>query len=243
MADHGDAGIPRTHLNDMVRKKSLMDRTVPLPQNKPRLAQTLFRVSAKFFKRIPDQHFIQAKSETVGGVASKMLIGKEEDLVGSFKSPAHNGGRVRRRAHSAAMTAAKCFDSRRRVHVRDRNDPFAGNPNEIIPAGFNLIQLRHVRHRATGAHIGKDDLLMLTAENVGAFRHEVHAAKYDVIRSLASRSPLSKLEGIAPYVRELDHFIALVVVSENHQPRSEVVLQDADASVRFRVAQVRKALR
>ena len=41
---------------------------------------------------------------------------------------------------------------------------------------------RHVRHRAAGRHVRQDDLLMGRAEDVGALRHEVHAAEDDVVR-------------------------------------------------------------
>ena len=51
-----------------------------------------------------------------------------------------------------------------------------------LPAVLHLADLRHVGHGAAGVQIGQDHLLPCRAENIGALRHEVHAAKDHVAR-------------------------------------------------------------
>ncbi len=52
------------------------------------------------------------------------------------------------------------------------------------------------------------------AEDVGAFGHEVYAAKHDV-SALRLGGLLRKLVGVTLEIRETDHFVALIVMPEN----------------------------
>ena len=60
-----------------------------------------------------------------------------------------------------------------------------------------------------------------TAQHIGGFRHEVHAAKHHIgpIGSLLGQ--LRQYQGIAAEIGMLDDFVALVVVTQNHHPIAE----------------------
>src|SRR5215813_11792817 len=87
--------------------------------------------------------------------------------------------------------------------------------NQLVPAALYLTNLGHIGHGAAGIEIGQDHLLVGLSEDVGAFRHKVHAAKNDVLR-LGAGSFLGKLVRVAAKIREANHFIALVVVAEDY---------------------------
>ena len=74
---------------------------------------------------------------------------------------------------------------------------------------------------------------MIGAQDVGAFRHEVHAAENDVLGFLAAGGLLRKLQRIAAIVGELDDLVALVMVAQDHQARAERRLGARDALVEF----------
>ena len=52
--------------------------------------------------------------------------------------------------------------------------------DQLLPAIFYLSDFRHVSHGAAGIEIGKNGNLAGLAEDIGALRHEMHAAKDDV---------------------------------------------------------------
>ncbi len=62
---------------------------------------------------------------------------------------------------------------------------------------------------------------MRPAQDVGALRHEVHAAKYDELGLGMPRDLLRELVRIARVIGELDDLVALVVMTEDHEPASE----------------------
>ena len=90
---------------------------------------------------------------------------------------------------------------------------------QLSPGLFQLVDLSHVGHAATGREIGKNDFLMRCAENVRAFRHEVNAAKHDVIGFGPARRLLRELERIAGKVGELDHVVPLIVMARGSPSR------------------------
>ena len=57
-------------------------------------------------------------------------------------------------------------------------------------------------------------------QHVGAFRHEVHAAEDDVL-GVGLRGDLRELVAVAGGVGKADHFVALVVVAEDHDGRAQ----------------------
>ena len=74
---------------------------------------------------------------------------------------------------------------------------------------------------------------MWLREDIGALGHEVHAAEEDELGLGAASGLLGELEGIAPEVRELDDFVALVVMTEDHEILAELALQAPDLLVTF----------
>ena len=86
-----------------------------------------------------------------------------------------------------------------------------------VPGIDDIADLGHVGHRAACFEVRQDHLLMRLAEDVGAFRHEVNAAEEDELGFGARRGLLRELVRIAAKIGELDDFVALVVVTENHQ--------------------------
>ena len=57
---------------------------------------------------------------------------------------------------------------------------------------------------------------MRRAQDVRALGHEVNAAEDNVVGLGAARGSARQLERVADEVGELDHFVALIVVSEDH---------------------------
>ena len=113
---------------------------------------------------------------------------------------------------------------------------------EIGPALLELIRRGHVGHRAAGGEIGQDHLLMRAAEHVGALGHEVHAAEDDELGVGMLADLAGELVGVADVVGELDHFVALIVVTEDHQAAAERRLGRGDAAVHLLVGQAEIAL-
>ena len=57
-------------------------------------------------------------------------------------------------------------------------------------------------------------------QHVGAFRHEMYAAENNVFRA-GARGFLRQLVGVAAKIGKADHFIALVMVAQNHRARAK----------------------
>src|SRR5262245_8414792 len=62
---------------------------------------------------------------------------------------------------------------------------------------------------------------MGSAQHVSTFGHEVHATEHDVVGFGASGDLTRELEGIAGVVGELDHLVALIVVTQDHELAAE----------------------
>ena len=78
--------------------------------------------AAEDLVRIPHDHLVERNAHLVGGVAAKMLVGKEEDLLAALERPLQRRRGVRRRADGAAALADERFDRRGGVDVGDRHD-------------------------------------------------------------------------------------------------------------------------
>ena len=164
------------------------------PQDDPTLHQLFRVVATKLLVRIPESHLLESETELNAGVSAQMLVGEEQNLVRPFQSPAHDGPSVRGRTDRPVMASTECFDAGGRIHVGDRGDLFRRDPLEFFPAGLHLVQRRHVCHRATRVQVRQGHFLVGRTQDVGAFRHEMDAAKHDVFGVSLSGSPLGKLE-------------------------------------------------
>src|SRR5262245_16529496 len=84
VGNYTNSGITGSHLSDMQRKKPLMHGAMALPQDDPAAGQHFFRISPKLFVRIPNRHLFKAQAESISGISSKVLIGKEQDPITAF---------------------------------------------------------------------------------------------------------------------------------------------------------------
>ena len=114
---------------------------------------------------------------------------------------------------------------------------------ELAPGDLELIAGGHVGHRAAGGEIGQDDFLVRRAQDVGALGHEVDAAEDDELRLAARGDGARELQRVADEVGELDHFVALIVVAEDHEPIAERPLGGGDPRVHLVVGQAQVRLR
>ena len=85
----------------------------------------------------------------------------------------------------------------------------------MLPAIFHLTDLGHVCHRATCIQIRQDNLLAAARQYISALRHEMHAAEHNVF-AVGLSCKLREFVGIAGEIRKANHFVALVVMSEDH---------------------------
>ena len=77
---------------------------------------------------------------------------------------------------------------------------------------------------------GKHDDLLVAAEDIRAFRHEMHTAKHDILRirspRLVARVSENRLEN-----RQIDDFIPLVMVAKNYDVFTELSFGGRDSCV------------
>src|SRR5260370_29549552 len=141
----------------------------------------------------------------MAGVAAEMLVGEEENFFALLKGPIQSRGGVGAGASRAAVLPGKGLDGGGGVHVSDRNDlARIEQRREFVPTSFHLADVGHIRHGTTGVQVGKNDGLVLAAEYVRAFGHEVHATEDD-IAALGLRSLEGELEGVTTEIGELDN--------------------------------------
>src|SRR5229473_1117882 len=231
MRNDANAGMLAADALDLLRREALVHGAVTLPEDDTRAADRLRRVSAKFLAGIPDDHLFERDAHAIAGVAAEVLVGKEENFFTRFESPLYDPGGVGACADRAALLAGKGFDGRSRVHVSNRDD-LAGidDGRKFAPAGFHLADVGHIGHGATGVEVWQDNHLVLAAKNVRALGHKVHATEDD-IAALGLRSLEGELEGVTAEIGELDDFVALVVMAQNHYVIAEAGSCGSDAVV------------
>src|SRR6266446_3497051 len=231
MRDDANAGMLAADARDLLRREALVHRAIALPEDGARAANRFRRVSAIFLIRIPNDHLFERDAHAIAGVASEVLIGKEENFFAVLEGPLHDPGGVGAGADRAAMLTGKGFDGGGRVHVGNGDDlARVEERSEFAPAGFDLTDIRHIGHGATGIQVGKNNHLVLAAKNVGALGHEVHTAEDDVA-TFSLRSLEGKLEGVATEIGELDDFVALVVMAQNHDILAQAGFGGSDTVV------------
>ena len=73
-------------------------------------------------------------------------------------------------------------------------------------------------------------MLIGARENIRAFRHKVHTAENDVA-PICVGGNLREFVGVAGVVGKANHFIALIMVSENHAIAPELTTSIGDALI------------
>src|SRR6266481_4105663 len=229
--DDANAGMLAADAPDLLRREALVHGAVALPEDDAGVANCFGRVAAKFLVRIPDDHLFEGNAHAVAGVAAEMFVGEEQNSFADLEGPLHDFGGVGAGADGAAMLAREGFDSGSGVHVCDRDDRARiEERGEFAPAGFYLADVGHVGHGATGIEVGQNDGLMLTAKDVRAFGHEVHAAEDD-IAAFGLGGLEGELEGVAPEIGEFYDFVALIVMAKNHCVFAQASFGGGDAVI------------
>src|ERR1035438_536547 len=236
MDDDLNAGVPGANRIDVAGQKALMDGAVALPEQDAAGGDALLRLAALTLANlnrpwIPNHHFVERNTHGVAGVASQVLVGKEENALTALKSPFEGGVGIRRSTDQPAPLAAEGFDGGGGVHIRQRYDLIGeAKAFERLPAGFHLGDFGHISHRAAGVKVGQNDLLAGAAEYVGALGHEVDAAENNVLGG-SFGGDAGELVAIAGGVGEADHLVALVVVAEQQGCRAQFGARPRNALV------------
>jgi hypothetical protein len=227
---------------DLLHVEARMDRTVPLPQEQLRLACLLGGQTAPRFVRIPHRHAIEGNAELPSGVPTEMLVGEHHELLAPLPRPRHDGGRIGRRADHAAVGADEGLNLGRRIDVGDGDDgrDVDTHLGELAPRNLELIARRHVGHGAARREIRQDHFLLRPAQDVGALRHEMHAAEDDEVGGVSRCCRARELQRVADEIGELDDFVALIVMPEDDEAIAERALRGGDARVHlvFRQAEI-----
>src|SRR5271165_7013972 len=71
----------------MFGKKTLVHRTVALPQDDLRLAHAVGAEAALQLVRVPHRHLVERNAACKAGVASKVLVRQEEELLVATEGP------------------------------------------------------------------------------------------------------------------------------------------------------------
>ena len=204
-------GEPFVRLVDVFRAEELVHRAVALPTaarwcgewSRRRARRTRASDSTprcRSSRRPRSASTSVRKAERRRGVATEMLIGKEEDLDRLVLAPRDRcrpRAPIRRpvsgiRARAARTAALPDHRLHRggRIDVRDRNHapvPVGAEGGvDLLPRGERVVVVRHVRHRAAGGEIRQDHRDVGIGHDVGGLRHEVDTGEHDVLRAAAS---------------------------------------------------------
>src|ERR1700682_3134063 len=206
MHDDANAGMLAANALDLLRREALVHGAIALPEDDARVVDRFRSVSAKFLVGIPDDHLVARNAHAIASVASKVLVGKEENFFALLEGPLHDPSGVGTGANRAALLTGEGFDGRGRVHIGNGDDlARIEKRREFAPAGFHLADVGHISHRAACAQVSQNNHLVLAAENVRALGHKVHAAEED-IAGLRLRSLEGELEGVTAEIGKLDDF-------------------------------------
>ncbi len=91
-----------------------------------------------------------------------------------------------------------------------------------------MIVVGHGCHRAAGAGLGHKDLLGRGRQDIGGFRHEMHAAEDNAL-CLAGRSLSGEFQRVPGHVRMRQNGGTLVVVSQDQQACAPVLADGFDS--------------
>src|SRR5437870_5496739 len=103
MRDNANAGMLAADALDLLLGKALVHGTIALPEDDARIADRFRRVSVKFLVGVPHDHLFERDAHAIAGVASEVLIGKEENLFADLEGPLHDPSGVGTGANRAAL--------------------------------------------------------------------------------------------------------------------------------------------
>src|SRR5436305_13436480 len=121
MHQYLDAGHFGTHLIYVPGPEAPVNRAMSFPKNQARTSQLAFRISAKLFCRVPQDHLVQWNPKLDARVAPQMLVWEEEKFIRLLQALVKERHGVRRSANDPSLLSAESFDRGGRVHVRNRH--------------------------------------------------------------------------------------------------------------------------
>ena len=140
----------------------------------------------------------------------------------AIQGPGQHGLGVGRGADRTPVAPHERLQGGGRVHVGDRDEAVdVDHPSQLVPGLLHLVDVRHVRHGATGIEIGQQHLLVVTRQHIGRLRHEVHPAEHDERGLGLPGGDPGEPEGVTPGVGPAHHLVPLVVVPQNEHTGSE----------------------
>src|SRR5687768_3847997 len=103
-----------------------MDGAVAFPEDEVGVLQSAFGIAAEVLARVPNDHLVERVTHRVGGIATEVLVGEEQNLdlllTALGKCPFEDVSTVGAGADGAVMLAYERLDRGAAVHVRDRDD-------------------------------------------------------------------------------------------------------------------------
>ena len=217
------------------RPEHLVHAAVPLPQQHLAASQIASAVLPPSSSACGSQTGIcvERNAHRLGRVAAQVLIGKEQHAAACARRPT--------RSTAAALldvqTMPPCLPQNafrlaaELMYVTGVMSAGVDHFAQFFPGSFDLVDRGHVGHRAAGRHVGQHDghalaaargqLLGPVGQDVGRLGHEVDAAEGDRPAVAAFGRHLAELVAVAAQVGERDHFVLLIVVPQNQQPRTE----------------------
>ena len=215
-----DGRIFLTPLLDVPELELRVDRAAPLPHDHLRAPDLVFGEPPQRARGIPHDDPFHRDPHLDRRVPSQVLVGEEEDRLALGERPLEHRPAVRGGAYRAVTLAAERLQLGGRVHVGDRHERDT-EPVEGLSRVEHVVGPRHVRHGASGVHVGEDHRLVGLAEDVRALRHEVDAAEDDPSRVLPLGAETGELVRVPGDVGVLDDVVPLVVVPQDDERRSE----------------------
>ncbi len=166
----------------MRRLKHLVHAAMALPEDQLGAFDGVSGIPAVGLIGVPHDHFITGDTHCIRCIAPQVLVGEEQNFLTPGPTPFDHRARIGRRTGNASVFAAKSLEHRRRVHVHGRHDRLLDRHHtaQRFPALIDLLDRRHVRHRAAGGHIGQNHGLIRPAEDIRRFGHKMHTAEHNV---------------------------------------------------------------
>ena len=168
-----------------------------------------------------------------------MLIGKKENAFALCEGPIEDSFCIATGANDTAMLTTESFQARCAIDIRHRGKVGGvDHIGKLVPSRFDLANRGHVGHGAACCHIGQDDgdsvaatcfeFIWAVCKDIGCLCHEVHTAEDDVAAVWAIGGQLAELVGVTGQVCVGDHFVLLIMVSQNQKTRTEFLFCHRD---------------
>ena len=220
---HAHAGVFAPCFFHLLHREPLVRAAMPLPEDDFCLPELLRGGASVGQPPVPEHHLVQRDAHGVSGIPPQVLVREEQHFVAALKRPGEGPRRVAGSTHQPATLTDERLQRRGAVHVRHRDNgrPVVERLIDGVPRRVYVVRGRHVRHRTARRHVRQDDADILRRQDISGFGHKVDAAEEDVFDPLLVGGVTRKLEAVAGEVGVFDHFVALVVMPQHHEPLSQ----------------------